>query len=188
MKWRSWGASEFFSFFFGATHYNKLLDIRLILDAWAEHIFNLTSFLSYYICKIFFVNVNYTFRTITRALHAIKRNPPPSPPPKILACVRPWSTWRGHVGYRDMLKLKITQRCGAGYVTGVTGHKGVELKLVRGGRFFGLRARKFPLRAIFPPPGHDFCPPLGVLFQFFLFILLGWPSLHGGDFPPLWEA
>ena len=62
--------------------------------------------------------------------------------------------------------------------------KGVEKKLVRRGKNnFGLHARKFPLRD-FPPPGHDFCPRLGIPFQFFLFMSLGWPSLQGGNFPP----
>ena len=58
--------------------------------------------------------------------------------------------------------------------------KGVEKKLVRRGKNnFGLHARKFPLRD-FPPPGHDFCPRLGIPFQYFLFLSLGWPSLQGG--------
>ena len=35
-----------------------------------------------------------------------------------------------------------------------------------------------------PPPGHDFCPPLGIHFPFFLFISLGWLSLQGGELPP----
>ena len=38
---------------------------------------------------------------------------------------------------------------------------------------------------IFPPFWDDFCPPLRILFNFFLFISLGWPSLQGGNFPPL---
>ena len=39
-------------------------------------------------------------------------------------------------------------------------HKGVELKLVRGEELFWF-ARDFS------PPEHDFCPPLGILFNFF---------------------
>ena len=31
---------------------------------------------------------------------------------------------------------------------------------------------------------HHFCPLLGILFKFVLFISLGWPSLQGGAPPP----
>ena len=58
--------------------------------------------------------------------------------------------------------------------------KGVELKLVRGGEeLFGLRAKISPHLSDFSPPGHDFCPPLGILFQFFLS-----EKLSQGNFPP----
>ena len=40
------------------------------------------------------------------------------------------------------------------------------------GNHFGLRARKFPRPEQFPPLGHDFCPTLGILFNFFSFTSL----------------
>ena len=44
-----------------------------------------------------------------------------------------------------------------------------------------------PPWAIFPFPW--FLLPLGILFQFFLFISLGWPNLQGeGASPPPWDA
>ena len=46
------------------------------------------------------------------------------------------------------------------------------------------RAKISPPLSDFFPPGHDFCPPLGILFQFFLFLSLGWPRLQGGNSPP----
>ena len=72
----------------------------------------------------------------------------------------------------------------------MTCSKGVEIKLVRGGKNYLACAlscaRKFPPpQAIFPPPGHDFSFPLAILFQFFLFISLGWSSLQEGGLSPL---
>ena len=53
-----------------------------------------------------------------------------------------------------------------------TGHKGEELKFVKGGRFFLACARE--ARAKIPPPTlSDFSPPLGMIFA---------PSGH--PFPP----
>ena len=67
--------------------------------------------------------------------------------------------------------------------------KGVELKLDRGKRIIlacvcRVRAKIFPL-SDFPPPGNDFIPLLGILFNFFLFKSLGWPGLQGGNPPPV---
>ena len=39
----------------------------------------------------------------------------------------------------------------------------------------------------FSPSWAIFCPPLGILFHFFLFISLGWPCLQMGSYPH-WEA
>ena len=59
---------------------------------------------------------------------------------------------------------------------------GVELKLARGGgRIIWSCACKSPAKII-PPPERF--PPLGILFHFFLFISLGWPSRQGGGPPP----
>ena len=63
--------------------------------------------------------------------------------------------------------------------------KGVELKMVRGGKnYFGLRARN-------PPPPERYFPLLGMIFAplwayffiFFLFIVRMAKS-SGGNFPP----
>ena len=66
--------------------------------------------------------------------------------------------------------------------------KGVELKLVRGGRIIFACARdaraKIPNLSNFSPSWAWFLPLLSILFQFFLFISLGWPSLQEG-IPPL---
>ena len=84
-----------------------------------------------------------------------------------------------------MLKLKITQRCGAGYVTGVTGHKGVELKLVRGGKnFLGWVRENFPSERFFPLLGMIFASLRAYFFNFSLYIVRMAKSSGGGASPP----
>ena len=59
-------------------------------------------------------------------------------------------------------------------------NKCVELKLVRGGgkNYFGLRAG-----SDFSPPGHDICPPLGILLSIFSLYIVKMAKSSGGNFP-----
>ena len=62
--------------------------------------------------------------------------------------------------------------------------QGRRTKIGQGGRIILAFARVARANSPPPHPLSDF-PLLGILFQFFLFLSLGWPSLQGeGELPP----